>query len=163
LCQVDAFQFIALCQQGEKAEQTGDPRNAAALYQQAVALYEGDFLSEELYHDWVETRREELRDRYLQVLSRLAKLHEDRGSLVKATDCYAKIVQADPLAEAACRRLMQLYSQRGLRNAALRVYEECRKSLQEMLNTEPEEVTTAVYRKVLEAAPRGKRIKSRTS
>jgi len=157
LCQVDAYQFMALCQQGEKAEQAGDLKGARALFQQAVALYEGDFLSEELYHPWVETRREELRDRYLHILSHLAKLHEDRGSLVKATDCYAKIVQVDPLAEGACRRLMQLYAQRGLRNAALRVYEECRKSLQEMLNTEPEEVTTAIYRKVLETAPRGRR------
>jgi DNA-binding SARP family transcriptional activator len=72
-------------------------------------------------------------------------------------------VQTDPLAEAACRRLMQLYAQRGLHNAALRVYEECRKSLQEMLNTEPEEVTTAVYRKVLETAARGKRTTHRNS
>jgi LuxR family maltose regulon positive regulatory protein len=163
LCQVDAYHFVALCQQGEKAEQACDFKKAIPLFQQAVALYEGDFLSEELYHPWVETKREELRDRYLQVLSRLAKLHEDRGSLVKATDCYAKIVQTDPLAEAACRRLMQLYAQRGLRNAALRVYEECRKSLQEILNTEPEEVTTAVYRKVLETAPRGKRTTPRSS
>ena len=160
---MDAHQFGALCQQGEKAEQAGDLKGATALYQQAVALYEGDFLSEELYHTWVETKREELRDRYLQVLSRLAKLYEDRGTLVKATDCYAKIVQTDPLAEAACRRLMQLYAQRGLRNAALRVYEECRKSLHEMLNTEPEEVTTAVYRKVLETAGRGKRGTPRAS
>jgi LuxR family maltose regulon positive regulatory protein len=157
LCQVDAYQFLVLCQQGERAEQAGDVKQAITLYQQAVALYVGDFLSEELYHTWVEIKREELRGRYLQVLSRLAKLHEDKGSLVKATDCYVKIVQTDPLAEVACRRLMQLYAQRGLRNAALRVYEECRKSLQEMLNTEPEEVTTAVYRKVLETAPRGKR------
>jgi ATP/maltotriose-dependent transcriptional regulator MalT len=163
LCQVDAYQFISLCQQGEKAEQAGDFKGAIALYRQAVDLYEGDFFSEELYHPWVETKREELRERLLAVLYRLAKLYEDRGSLVKATDCYVKIVQTDPLAEAACRRLMQLYAQRGLRNAALRVYEECRKSLQEMLNTEPEEVTTAVYRKVLETAGRDKRTTPRAS
>jgi LuxR family maltose regulon positive regulatory protein len=157
LCQVDAYQFVSLCQQGEKAEQKGDLKGAISLYREAVALYGGDFFREELYHPWVETKREELRERLLAVLFRLAKLYEDRGSLVKATDCYVKIVQTDPLAEAACRRLMQLYAQRGLRNAALRVYEECRKSLQEMLNTEPEEVTTAIYRKVLETAGRGKR------
>jgi DNA-binding SARP family transcriptional activator len=109
----------------------------------------------------VETKREELRQKLVEVLYRLAKLHEDRGSLVKATDCYVKVVQADPLAEAACRRLMQLYAQRGLRNAALRVYEECKKSLQEMLNTEPEEVTTAVYRNILETAGRGKQANPR--
>jgi len=154
LCQVDAYQFISLGQQGAKAEQAGDLKGAIALYSQAVALYEGDFLGEELYHPWVESKREELRQRFLGMLFRLGKLHEDRGALGKATDCYLKIMQTDPLAEAACRRLMQLYAQRGLHNAALRAYEDCRKALKAVLNTEPEEVTTAVYRKILESAGR---------
>jgi LuxR family maltose regulon positive regulatory protein len=163
LCRVDAHQFASLARQGEKAEQGGDLQEAIALYQQAVKLYEGDFFSEELYHPWVESKREELRDRLLAVLYRLAQLYEDRGALLKATDCYVKVIHTDPLAEPACRRLMQLYAQRGQRNAALRVYEDCKRSLQEQLNTDPEEVTTAVYRKVLESAGRGKATTPRRS
>jgi DNA-binding SARP family transcriptional activator len=154
LCRVDMYEFLSLCQQGEKLEQAGDLKGAAALYHQALALYGGDFLSEELYHASISLKRDELQERLLTVLYRLAKLYEDKGSLVKATECYVKVVQTDPLAEAACRRLMQLYAQRGLRNAALRVYEDCKRALQEMLDTDPEEVTTAIYRKVLESAGR---------
>jgi DNA-binding SARP family transcriptional activator len=104
-----------------------------------------------------------LREKFLGVLYRLAKLYEDKGAMLKATDCYLKVLQADPLAEPACRRLMQLYAQRGQRNAALRVYEDCKRSLQEVLNIDPEEVTTAVYRKILETAGRGKPATSRRS
>ncbi len=154
LCRVDMYEFLSLCQQGEKLEQTGDLKGAMALYHRALELYDGDFLSEELYHASISLKRDELQESMLAVLNRLAKLYEDKGSVVKATECYMKVVQTDPLAEAACRRLMQLYAQRGLRNAALRVYEDCKRALQEMLNTDPEEVTTAIYRKVLESAGR---------
>jgi DNA-binding SARP family transcriptional activator len=154
LCRVDIYEFLAFCQEGEKLEQAGDPKGAASLYHRALELYGGEFLGEELYHSGIDSKREELQERLLTVLYRLAKIHEERGSLVKAESCYIKVVQTDPLAEAACRRLMQLYAQRGLHNAAIRVYDNCKRALQEMLNTDPEEVTTAIYRKVLESAAR---------
>lgn len=153
LCRLDVEEFLALCKEGEKKEEAGDDKEAISLYQQAAELYGGDFLAEELYHPWVEVRREELRGRFLDLLYRLARLYEARGSLLKAIDCFKRVVQTDPLAEAAYRRLMQLYAHRGMRNAALLIYEECRRSLQEALNTEPEEATTAMYRKIREAAP----------
>ena len=135
-------------------EEARDPKMAASMYQRALEMYGGEFLGEELYHSGIDSKREELQERLLTVLYRLAKIHEERGSLVKAESCYIKVVQTDPLAEAACRRLMQLYAQRGLHNAAIRVYDNCKRALQEMLNTDPEEVTTAIYRKVLETAAR---------
>jgi DNA-binding SARP family transcriptional activator len=153
LCQVDLDEFLALCKEGEKKEEGGDPKAAISLYHQAAELYSGDFLAEELYHPWVEAKREELRGRWLDLLYRLAKLYEERGSLLKAIDCFKRVVQADPLAEPAYRRLMQLYAQRGMRNAALRIYEDCKQSLHETLNAEPEDATTAIYRKILESTP----------
>jgi DNA-binding SARP family transcriptional activator len=153
LCQVDVDEFLALYKEGEKKEEQGDLKAAVAQYNQALELYDGDFLAEELYQPWVEVKREELRARFLELLYRLAKLYEGRGSLLKAIDCYKRVVQADPLAEPAYRRLMQLFAQRGMRNAALRVYEDCKQSLHATLNTEPEDATTAIYRKILESSP----------
>lgn len=152
LCWVDAYEFLAWCKEGEKKEEQGDLKGAIALYQQAAELYGGDFLAEELYQPWVEAKREELRGRWLDLLYRLAKLYEDRGSFLKAIDCFKRVVQADPLAEPAYRRLMQLYAQRGMRNAALRIYQDCRLSLHETLNAEPEDATTAVYQKILDSS-----------
>jgi DNA-binding SARP family transcriptional activator len=46
--------------------------------------------------------------------------------------------------------LMLLYAQKGMRTAALKVYEDCRQTLRHGLQTEPDVATTAIYRKILE-------------
>jgi ATP/maltotriose-dependent transcriptional regulator MalT len=161
LCDVDVDEFLSVYKHGEKKEEQGDIKGAISLYSKAAELYGGDFLAEELYHPWVEVKREDLRERFLELLSRLAKLYEGRGSLMKAIDCYNKMVQTDPLAEPAYRSLMLLFAQRGMRNAALRVYQDCKKALQEGLNAEPEEATNAIYRKILESTGRARNAKSR--
>ena len=48
------------------------------LYQQALALYRGDYL-EEFYSDWCQQERERLAERYLTATMVLAALHHDRG------------------------------------------------------------------------------------
>jgi len=44
---------------------------------------------------------------------------------------------------------MLLYARRGMRTAALRVYEGLKKVLQDELNAQPDQVTTAIYQKIL--------------
>jgi len=161
LCQVDVDEFLSLNKDGERKEEQGEIKAAISLYKQATELYGGDFLAEELYHPWVEGKREELRGRFLDLLYRLAKLYEGHGSVLKAIDCYHKVVQTDPLAESAYRSLMLLFARRGMRNAALRAYQDCKQSLKEGLDTEPEEATSAIYRKVLESTGQPRTTKSR--
>jgi LuxR family maltose regulon positive regulatory protein len=156
LCHLDIDDFLSALRAAEREEEQGNAKQAISLYQRAAELYGGDFLAEELYHSWAEVKREELRGRYLELLHRLAKLYEAQGSLLKAIDCYKQVIRTDPLAEAACRNLMLLYARRGMRNAALRVYEECRHALQEVLSAEPEEATTAIYRKIQESPARSR-------
>ena len=109
-----------------------------------------DFLAEERYLSWVERKRLELQSRYLEVLQRLAGLHERRGHVRAAIKCYQQVISTDPLAESAYQRLMLLYDQRGRRTAALRVYRDCQKAMREGLDTQPDRATTAIYRKILE-------------
>ncbi len=151
LCQVDLFEFLALCKEGEMKEAQGELKTAIFFYKRAKELYGGAFLTEELYHPWAERKREELQDRFLDLLYHLARFYESQGSILKAIDCYHQVVQTDSLAEPAYRGLMLLFAQRGMRNAALRTYQDCRQALKESLNVEPEETTTAIYRKILES------------
>jgi LuxR family transcriptional regulator, maltose regulon positive regulatory protein len=151
LCQVDVQEFLSLFAAGEKQEEQGQIKPAISLGKQAKELYGGDFLAEELYHPWVERKREELRGKYLDLLYHLAKLYESQGAVLKAIDCYTGVVQTDSLAEPAYRGLMLLFARRRRRNAALRAYQDCRQKLKEVLNLEPEESTTAIYRKILDS------------
>jgi LuxR family maltose regulon positive regulatory protein len=150
LCRVDVDEFLALAKEAAKKEGQGEMAEALACYRQALELYGGDFLAEEVYSPWAETKREELREKYLGILYRAAALHEKRGALMQAIEGYKKVTQTDPTAEPAHQKLMLLYAQRGLRNAALQVYRNLKKALKTELNAEPDEVTTAIYRKIAE-------------
>jgi LuxR family maltose regulon positive regulatory protein len=151
LCRIDAEEFLTLMESGARKEKDGDPKGALASYQQALERYKGDFLPEELNSLTINARREELRAAYIRLLLKTAALHESRGTTTKAIACYRKLVQADPLLEEAYRRLMTLYANGGMPAQALRVFEECRKALGENLDLHPDELTNALYRKVLEA------------
>ena len=150
LCHVDVNEFLSLYEKGKNKEKEGDAKGALSLYEAAAKLYQGDFLVEDLYAPWADIKREELRINHIELLYKTAELYESRGASSKATACYRKVVQSDPLSEKAYQRLMVLYSNRGMRSAALKVYEECKKALLTGLDTEPDEITTSIYKKVLE-------------
>jgi LuxR family maltose regulon positive regulatory protein len=150
LCQVDVNEFLHLYKIATRNEAQGHLKEALSFYNQALELYGGDFLPEELYLPWAEAKREELRTLYLELLRRLARLQENRGSLTKAIGCYNKLLQADPLSDEPYQKLMLLYAQKGMHTAALKVYEKCRQTLRQELHTEPDVATTAIYRKILE-------------
>ena len=150
LCQVDADLFLSDLKKGEEREKRNDVKEAIAFYNDAANLYKGDFLPEELYLPGVDRKREELRERYIGVLHKLASLYERQGALKKAIECHKKAVQTDPLLEESYQKLMTLYSNRGMYNEALKIYEACKKALKVELKTKPEPMTTALYNKILE-------------
>jgi len=150
LCHVDVDDFLSCYRRGEKKDEEGDFKSAISLYRQAVELYTGDFLVEDLYVSWAEAKRDELRQRFLNLLFRLAELLEKRGNLKSANDYYKRVIQLDPTSEPAWQRLILNYSNRGMRNAALKAYEDCVRVLREELDTEPDALTASLYRKLHE-------------
>lgn len=151
LCQVDMDEFLSLYEKGKIKEKKGDIKEALSLYEAAANLYQGDFLKEDLYEPFAHIKRLDLRIKHIDLLYKTAELYESSGTANKAIACYKKVVQSDPVSEKAYQRLMTLYSNRGMRSAALKVYEECRQALQAGLDTVPDEVTTSIYKKVLES------------
>lgn len=148
LCEVDTDKFLALIRKGEEREERQDVRGALSFYRKAVDAYKGDFLPEDLYVEWAELRREELKQKHLGLLFRIARIYEDRGASTKAISFYKKVVESDPLAEEAYRSLMVLYAAMGRRNEALKTFKACEKALRDMLDTEPEAVTVSLYKKI---------------
>jgi LuxR family maltose regulon positive regulatory protein len=146
LCSVDVEAFADACGQAEAREGGGDDGEALRCGEEALAIYQGDFLPDDLYWPWAELRRAELRREYLKLLCRAAELQvKQPGGHKKAIDLYQRVIQADPLHEPAYRRLMALYADCGRRNAALRLFDACRKALRNELDTEPAEATLATY------------------
>jgi predicted ATPase/DNA-binding SARP family transcriptional activator len=117
----------------------------------AAALYRGDFmlgfsLRDSLgFDDWQFFQGENLRREAGNVLERLTAAHTDLGEWDQAIEYARRWLKQDPLQETAHRELMQLYSWKGERNAALRQYQECAHTLETELGVEPLEETTQLY------------------
>jgi DNA-binding SARP family transcriptional activator/CRP-like cAMP-binding protein len=150
LCQVDVDEFAILRQQGKKADDSGDIRRALLCYRQCIDLYKGDFLSEDLYAPWAEPKRNELRAMYIDLHYRMADLYETQRSSKKAIECYKSIIKADPAQEEVYQKLMLIYSNRGMRAEALKVYEECKKALADQVGVEPCGLTVSIHKKIIE-------------
>ena len=91
---------------------------------------------------------ESLRREFIEALTRLQKLYEQRGEYEQALVYTRRRVSLDPLDESAHRALMHLYFQIGQRNAALRQYQECSRTLKTELHISPENTTTELYERI---------------
>jgi LuxR family maltose regulon positive regulatory protein len=150
LCQADADLFLSLLKTAEEKEKRSETKHALSLYTEAMEIYKGDFLPDEIYASWVDKRREELRAKYIELLNKIANLYERQGAFKKSIDCYKKAIQTDPLLEEPYQKLITFYFNKGMFNEAVRTYEDCKKVLKKELKTKPDSTTTSIYNKVLE-------------
>ena len=136
-----------------RARREPDPVTAMALYRQALALYQGDFLADLLGHDirWCWTERERLRELYLAALEELGSLCEGQQQEQEAVHLYLKALAVDACRETACRRLMRLFMRRGDRAAAVAQYRHLVEALRRELEVLPSQETRLLY----EVAMRG--------
>jgi len=119
--------------------------------QAAVALYQGDLLSD-LYDDWITADRERYRARYIDTLLLLAQRMRARSEYARAIEFAQKVIAADAANERAHQHLMFCYLATGERSAALKQYDECRRVLAEELGVEPAPETVTLYESIKQAA-----------
>jgi ATP/maltotriose-dependent transcriptional regulator MalT len=141
---VAAFQELL-----ERAERTEDSAVRVNILEQALDLYQGDYL-EGIYEDWCVVERERLRESYLDAEEALASLHARQGYLQQAIKGYQHLLEEDPYREAAHRDLMRCYYRQGDRAAAIRQYRTCVRILLQDLGLSPSMETEKLYLEVIE-------------
>ena len=132
-------------------DETGPGRRLERL-QQAVALYQGDFL-EDCYADWCLLTRERLRERCLEALDELAGRLLARRQYRQAIETLRRGLTMDDLREKFHRQLMRAYALSGRRSEALVQYQRCAEILERELGAAPSPETTALYRRILDGLP----------
>ncbi len=145
----DVEEFDAHYEHGRRLERAGLKREAAAAYEEAIELYRGDYLAEDLYEDWTMIERERLTNAYVDVLDRLADHHAQIGRVREAIRACHRILEKDPCHEHSHRRLMVYYVRLGLRGRALHQYRLCRRILEHTCEMEPSQETETLYAKLL--------------
>jgi predicted ATPase/DNA-binding SARP family transcriptional activator/DNA-binding CsgD family transcriptional regulator len=139
---VDAFEAAAAT-----ARRSKDP----AAYRAAIELYSGKLLPEDRYEEWAESRRGELRQRFLTLLVELAGLYEERGTeegLASVVQALQRVLAEEPTNEEAHVGLMRQYALSGRQGEALRQYGRLSEALSSGLGAEPSASTRALREEI---------------
>jgi DNA-binding SARP family transcriptional activator len=145
---IDTDVFLDHIEAAEAFEREDHREPAAEAYSRAEALYRGDFLIDDLHDQWIVLRREELKDRYQVVLSRLADHCVELGDLMGCiTHCH-KLLSQDLCREDAYQRLMYCHAALGHRSRAMHWYRMCENALTSELRIGPGERTRQLYERV---------------
>jgi TolB-like protein/DNA-binding SARP family transcriptional activator len=119
----------------------------------AAALYKGDLLDgfslkEDTFEAWARAERERLRQLAANVMTELTAHYDAIGDATHCVETATRLLNLDPLREAAHRILMRTYAAQGRHASALKQFEVCRKILNHELSVEPEPETVALYRSI---------------
>lgn len=145
LVEVDVETFEQGLTTAAAAERAHLSEEARTAYQQAIALYTGDFASDAPFEQWTLLPRESLRIKLVDTLDRLSRIELADG---RTDDCIAtahRMLDIDPCREDAHRLLMRCYATQGRTYQAVRQYEFCTRILRATIDASPAADTTGLY------------------
>ena len=146
---LDTAAFDQGCRDGLALLDSGQAAAGITALEEALALYNGDYLPDALYDDWAGTERERLRTLYLRAADRLAAALLLAGRAESAVAVAEAMLRHDACWERAYVLLMQAHSAGGNRPQAVRAYTRCRTTLQAELGVTPTPATVAVYNRII--------------
>jgi DNA-binding SARP family transcriptional activator len=123
---------------------------ALQSYQDALSLYRGDFLSDDLYEEWTLTLREKWKELYQNALARLADCHAHLGQYDMAVEKCLGVLHDAPAREPIYRQLMLYYSLMGDKSAAIKSYQSLLQILRAELELSPSPETRILYQQILD-------------
>jgi adenylate cyclase len=138
LVAADAVAFVRLVAAGR-------PADACALYR--GALLDGLAVNDAAFTAWLAAERRRLQAMFLRALAEAMAGAWEAGDQEAAADAARRLLQEDPLHEAACRTLMLALAARGQRAQALRLYDGVRDRLRQQ-GTQPEPTTSEVHERI---------------
>ncbi len=147
---LDAVEFEHLASLAVQAEKAGFHQAEVTLgiYDQALKLYQGDFLPGCLYEDWAAPERERLLALFLTTAERVAHLRAARQEWEQCMAACRLILSHDNCWEEAYRLIMLAYWKSHNRAAAVRTYEKCVETLRDELGVTPLPETEQLYRDI---------------
>jgi DNA-binding SARP family transcriptional activator len=142
---VDADAFLSLVSKAMRVECQG--QNPMPLLEEAYALARGEFLEDDLYAEWAQSRRHTLGGARQRTLFKLVDLSLKDGQVSRAEELLFAALEEDPADEDALCRLMILLVEQGRRQEALHLYQYSEDVLQEE-QTEPAVYTRELARRI---------------
>jgi len=150
---VDSESFQEAFTTGKKLENQGNIESAMRSYRAAEILYQGEFLAEDRYEEWLLPHRQKMEEDYLFLLERLSSFYLDHKDYDTCINICGKIIDVEPCQEAAHCRLMRCFYRQGQPYLALRQYHQCIESLKNELSATPTPKTVELYQRIRHHQP----------
>ena len=144
--EVDADEFENLIQ---LSRSTQDITKKKTILENAIALYKGDFLVENLYEDWTAQFREYYRDLYVQALIDIAQIFMDENAFTESIEALKNTLNNDPFNETAALMLMKVYLKKGCSSEAVKAYRKFFEILNKELQIKPSKELTQLYEAII--------------
>lgn len=142
---IDYESFTNHLKTARTLEHSGATVKAMEQFASAIALYQGEYLEEDRYEEWLLPQRQYLQDEYLNTLDHLMQHYYEQKDLINCISMCLKILGGDPCCEEAHRHLMRCYYHQGQSYLALRQYHICCEALKKELGIIPSKSTTELY------------------
>jgi len=123
------------------------PEQAIPLFHNAIALYQGHFLTS-MDMPWIQKRRNELTLSYSEILASLARALEQRGEKENALGLYVRASSINRQREDIARSLITLYAEMGMRVDAEAAYDRLAEELDQTLGVPPSKETQQLIAKI---------------
>jgi two-component SAPR family response regulator len=137
----DVEDFVEAIEQATTSE---DERERERLYRHAVDLYKAPFL-ETIKMQWVEERRNYLRQLQTQALVGLGRINRKRGDIDEALGFYTRAAKESPEREDTHREIILIYAEKGMKSDAKKQYDTLKKILKENYGITPSPEIQAIY------------------
>lgn len=147
-CWVDVEAFLGGLVRGQ-AELNHDPLSALAAFRGALALWHGEPLAEDAYHDWAQEHRRYLERAHLDALEGAAAAALATGDATSAVACAEAAAERQPLREAAAMLVVRALAASGDQAAALATFDAFGRRLGEELGVDPSREAFGVRQQVL--------------
>ena len=147
-CHIDTEQFDRLIAEGEAARRAGERERYVSFYEEAIALYRGEFM-QGCYDVWVEEQRFYYGKQYMRMLVALAAAAQKNEEWSHSLDLAQRILHEDSFREDVHCMIMRAYAALGNRVAVKEQYETLRRLLRQELDVEPVAETQKIYRELL--------------
>jgi LuxR family transcriptional regulator, maltose regulon positive regulatory protein len=144
---IDTEEFDRLIGEGDAARRSRDAEGFVRAYEEAAALYRGEFMQGS-YDEWVEEQRSYCREQYLRILEVLARTAQKAEDWARALTLSQRILREDPFREDVHCHLMRAHAAQGNRVAVREQYETLKRLLRKELGVEPAAETQRVYREL---------------
>jgi LuxR family maltose regulon positive regulatory protein len=132
-----------------KARVTADEGTAADLFQQAVDLYQGEYM-QNLYYDWLFPERRRLTQSYFSSLRSLASFHYVHQRFTRALEFLERALRVDSLTEDIHCQVMRVYAALGDRSGLAQEYQDLKQILLRELDIEPLQSTKRLYQSLMD-------------